>query len=173
MKKIAWYARSFLAASIFCAVAFAAVLILQPANWKPYAAMALSAGLIAAFLFFTMNQRLTAARLIVENQILHIQPAVLRERDSVKESDVESCETVEMFVSCFGILLGSKIIKFNQEGIRLKAVEIGRDYLSLDYGRDTDISNIRLIHSRPDSAVLADIIEKFRYETGITPTITH
>ena len=173
MKKIAWYARSFLAASIFCAVAFAAVLILQPANWKPYAAMALSAGLIAAFLFFTMNQRLTAARLIVENQILHIQPAVQRVRNSMKESEAESLETVEMFVSCFGILLGSKVIKFNQEGIRLKAVEIGRDYLSLDYGRDMDVRNIRLIHASPDSTVLASIIEKFRYETGITPTVTH
>ena len=172
MKKIAWYARRFMAASIFCAVAFAAALILQPPNWKPYAVVALSAGLIAIFLFFTMNQRLTAARLIVENQILHIQPAVLRERNSMKESEAEPCETVEMFVSCFGILLGSKVIKFNQEGIRLKAVEIGRDYLSLDYGRDTDIRNIRLIHSRPDSTVLTDIIEKFRYETGITPTIT-
>lgn len=173
MKKIAWYARCFMAASIFCAVTFAAALILQPPNWKPYTVVVLSAGLIAAFLFFTMSQRLTAARLIVENQILHIQPAVLRELDSMKESEAESCETVEMFVSCFGILLGSKVIKFNQEGIRLKAVEIGQDYLSLDYGRDTDIRNIRLIHARPDSAVLADIIEKFRYETGITPTITH
>lgn len=173
MKKIAWYARCFLAASIFCAAAFAAMLILQPPHWKPYAVMALSAGLIAAFFFFAMNQRLTAARLIVENQILHIQPAVLRERDSTKESEAASCETVEMFVSCFGILLGSKVIKFNQEGIRLKAVEIGRDYLSLDYGRDMDIRNVRLIHSRPDRTVLAGIIEKFRYETGITPTITH
>ena len=173
MKKIAWYARCLLAASIFCAVAFMAALILQPPNWKPYAVVGLSAGLIAAFLFFITNQRLKAARLIIENQILHIQPAVLRKRDSMKENEAESYETVEMFVSCFGILLGSKVIKFNQEGIRLKAVEIGRDYLSLDYGRDTDISNIRLIHSRPDSAVLADIIEKFRYETGITPTITH
>ena len=162
-----------MATSIICAVAFALALILQPPNWTPYAVVALMAGLIAALLFFAMNQRLTAARLIVENQILHIQPAVLRERDSMKESEAESCETVEMFVSCFGILLGSKVIKFNQEGIRLKAVEIGRDYLSLDYGRDTDIRSIRLIHSRPDSAVLTDIIEKFRYETGITPTITH
>ena len=173
MKKIARYARCFLAVSIFCAAAFAAVLLLHPTNWRLYAAMALSAGFLAAFLFFTVNQRLTAARLIVENQILHIQPAVLREHDSTKGSEAASCETIEMFVSCFGILLGSKVIKFNQEGIRLKAVEIGRDYLSLDYGRDTDIRNIRLIHSRPDSAVLASIIEKFRYETGITPTVTH
>jgi len=173
LKKIARYARCLLAASIFCAIAFAAALILQPPSWKLYAGVALTAGLIAAFLFFTMRKKLTAARLIVENQILHIQPAVQRVRNSMKESEAESLETVEMFVSYFGILLGSKVIKFNQEDIRLKAVEIGRDYLSLDYGRDTDISNIRLIHSRPDSAVLADIIEKFRYETGITPTITH
>lgn len=172
MKKIARYARRFMTASIFCATAFTAAIILQPPNWTPYAVVALIAGLIATFLFFTMNQRLTAARLIVENQILHIQPAVLREWDSMKESEAESCETVEMFVSCLGILLGSKVIKFNQEGIRLKSVEIGRDYISLDYGRDTNLRNIKLIHSRPDSAVLADIIEKFRYETGITPTIT-
>ncbi|MEL7624317.1 MAG: hypothetical protein AAGU12_12115 [Clostridiales bacterium] len=133
----------------------------------------MTAGLIVAFLFFTVRKKLTAARLIVENQILHIQPAVLREWDSMKESEIESCETVEMFVSCFGILLGSKVIKFNQEGIRLTAVEIGRDYLSLDYGRDTDIRSIRLIYSRPDSAVLGGVIEKFRYETGITPTIAN
>ncbi len=91
----------------------------------------------------------------------------------MKESEAESCETVEMYVSCFGILLGSKVIKFNQEGIRLKAVEIGRYYLSIDYGIDMDIRNIRLLYARPDSAVLAGIIEKFRYETGVTPTITH
>ena len=166
------YSRCFLAASIFCVAAFAATLILQPTTWKPYAVMALSGGTIATFLFFYMNQRLTAARLIMENQILHIQPAVQRVRGSMKESEVESCETVEMYVSCFGILLGSKVIKFNQEDIQLKAVEIGRDYLSLDYGRDTDIRSIRLIYSNPDSTVLESIIEKFHYETGVIPTIT-
>lgn len=172
MKKIIRYSRCFLAASIFCAAALAAAIILQPTNWKPYAVVTLSAGLLATFLFFTMNQRLTAARLIVENQILHIQPVVLRERDSMKESEAEFCETAEVFVSCFGILLGPKIIKFNQEDIRLKAVEIGRYYLSIDYGIDMDIRNIRLLYARPDSGILAGIIEKFRYETGITPTVT-
>lgn len=73
----------------FFAVAFTAALILQPPNLKLYAVVALSAGLIAIFLFFTMNQRLTAERLIVENQILHIQPAILRERISMKESEAE------------------------------------------------------------------------------------
>ncbi len=132
----------------------------------------LSTGLVAVSLFLTLRKKLIAALLIVENQILHIQPAVFSERGGKKEIEVHPCETVEMFVSCFGILLGAKIIKFNQEDIRLKAVEIGRDYLSIDYGTDTDIRNIRLIHARPDNAILADIIDKFRYETGITPIIT-
>ena len=90
-----------------------------------------------------------------------------------EKSEAESCEAVDMYVSCFGILLGTKVIKFNQKGIQLRAVEIGKDYLSLDYGRDRDIYNIRLIHARPDSTILESIIEKFRYETGITPTITN
>lgn len=172
MKKIARCTRCFLATCIFCAAAFAAALIFQPLNWKLYAAATLPVGLLAVFLFFAMRQRLMAALLIVENQIFHIQPAVLCERSGRDESKAQPCETVEMFVSCFGILVGSKVIRFNQDDVRLKAVEIGRDYLSLDYGRDTDIRNIRLIHSRPEGAALADIIEKLRYETGVTPTIT-
>jgi hypothetical protein len=172
LKKIAWCARCFLVASIFCAAAFAAVIILQPPNWKPYAILAFAAGLMTAFVFFTMSKKLKDAQLIVENQILHIQPAVFREPDSRKESGIQPCETIEMFVSGFGILLGSKIIKFNQAGIRLKAVEIGRDYLSIDYGTDAEVRNIRLLHARPDSAVLVGIIEKFRYETGIVPVVT-
>ena len=172
MKKIAWCAQCFLAASIICVAAFATVIILQPPNWKPYTILALAAGLMTAFLFFTMSKKLRDAQLIVENQIFHIEPAVYRKPEDRKESGIQPCETVEMFVSGFGILLGSKIIKFNQEGIRLKAVEIGRDYLSIDFGTDVEIRNIRLLHIRPDSAALAGIIEKFRYETGITPTIT-
>jgi len=173
LKKIAWQARCSLMASVFCASAFAAALVLQPSDWKTYAAVALSAGVVSAFLFFAASKKRAAARLIVENQILHIQPAVFRERDGRKESEIRSCETVEMFVSCFGILLGSKVVKFNQEGIRLKAVEIGRDYLSMDYGRDAEARTIRLLYARPDGDALAGILEKFRYETGVTPTIAH
>lgn len=172
LNKIAWYARCFLTSSIFCAAAFAAVIIMQPPNWKPYAILSLAAGLMTAFLFFTMSKKLKDARLIVENQILHIQPAVFREPSNRNESGIQPCETVEMFVSGFGILLGSKIIKFNREGIRLKAVEIGQDYLSIDYVTDAEARNIRLLHARPDSSTLAGIIEKFRYETGILPVVT-
>ena len=136
-------------------------------GWKPYA-VALTAGLVASFLFHH-EPRLIAARLIVENQILHIQPAVLRERNGMRKQ-AESCEpsrcSCPALESCWALRSSSLIRR-----VSAQAVEIGRDYLSLDYGGDTDFRNIRLIHSRPDSAVLAGIIEKFRYGTGITPRL--
>lgn len=144
----------------------------------------LSVSTLAAVLVIREYSRLKTAKLIIENQILYIQPMAMGvlgwengssgriDKDLGKDAAGSPAESIEVFVSCFGILLGSKIIKFNQQGIRLKAVEIGRYYLSIDYGTDMDIRNIRLLYARPDSAVLADIIEKFRYETGIMPTIT-
>lgn len=133
--------------------------------------MILSAVILAAALAVRESRRLSAARLIVENQILHIQPAVFQMQRNGKRSDYHWKEPVEVFVSCFGILLDSKIIKFNQEGIRLKAAGIGRGYLSLHYGTDTVTRKVRLFHAGADSGRLEDIIERFRYETGITPVL--
>ncbi len=170
MKNITLYTRLFFVVSILCTAVFVIALILQPPNWKAFGSIALATGFINAILFRVVSKNMKATQLIVENQILHIQPAVLRKGDS-RETETKVCETVEMFVSCFGILLGSKIIKFNQDGIRLKAVEIGGDYVSIDYGTNMNIWNVRLLYARPDSAALGDIVEKFHYETGIMPTI--
>lgn len=128
----------------------------------------LSVSTLAAVFIFLEYSRLKTSKLIIENQILHICPAVIEGRDAMGSS----VESMEVFVSCFGILLGSNIIKFNQEGIRLKSVEIGRHYLSIDYGTDVDIQSIRLLYARPDCATIAGIIEKFRYETGVVPCVT-
>ena len=43
----------------------------------------------------------------------------------------------------------------------------------MDYGRDAEARTIRLLYARPDGDALAGILEKFRYETGVTPTIAH
>ena len=139
---------------------------------------------LPAVLAIQEYSRLKTAKLIIENKILYIQPMAMSglgwenrglgriDKDLGKDVSVLPTESIEVFVSCFGILLGSKIIKFNQEGIQLKAVEIGRHYLSVDYGTGSNSRNIRLLYARPDNDILAGIIEKFRYETGITPTIT-
>lgn len=123
-----------------------------------------------AGLWIREYRKLKIARLIIENHILHIRPAVIS--DSAGDAlNPEDAETIEVFVSYFGILLDTKIIKFNQDGIRLKALEIGRDFVSLTYGTEKRMQNIRLLRAESAAGELAKIVERFRYETGIVPVI--
>ena len=172
MEKLLLRTRSSLAAVVVCAAALAVALVQRPPHWAAYALMMLAAGLAALRLYISARKKLISAQLIVENAILYIEPAVLRGRDG--EGEENPCKTICMYVSVFGILLGGAIITWGQDGDRdgrLKAVEIGRDYLSIDYGTKKEAQNIRLLYARPDSDSLAGIVEKFRYETGIVPVV--
>jgi hypothetical protein len=133
-------------------------------------AVSIPASVWLAVFWVREYRRLQAAMLIIENQILHIYTAVTSRgyNDAAKP---ENAETVEVFVSYFGILLDSKVIKFNQDKIFLKTVEIGRDFISLSYGTDRWIKNIRLLRSAISDEELENIIKQFRYETGIIPTV--
>ena len=157
------------ASTLFMAVSFLSFIAEAQSNGLRLPFL-LSLSALAAGLAIREYRRFKAARLIFENRILHIRPAVIDNAET-EDTDLIS-ESIGVFVSCFGILMGAKIIKFNQEGIRLKAVEIGLDYISLEYGTDTYTRKIKLLHARPDRTVLADIIEKFRYEAGIVPVVT-
>lgn len=126
----------------------------------------LLASILSAVLSVRVGRRLSAASLIVENQILHIESAAFQTRHTGKPE-----QDAEVYVSCFGLLLDSKIIKFNQEGIRLKAVEIGGYWLSLDYGTDTITRKVRLHYTGVEIGRLEDIVERFRYETGVLPVL--
>ena len=131
-------------------------------------AVTLAASGCSAGLWLGEYKKLKMAQLIVENQILHIRPAVISAGDAEEPEDAGS---IEVFVSYFGILLDSKIIKFTYDGIRLQAVEFGRDFISLTYGTDKRVQNIRLLCEVVDRNELEEIVEKFRYETGIVPVI--
>jgi hypothetical protein len=114
--------------------------------------------------------KLKVARLIAENPILHIHTAVISDisGEAAQPGDIENTEVI---ISYFGILLDEKIIKFNQDGIRLRAVVIGSDYISFTYGTEKRTHNIRLLRPTIDPATMEEISERFRYETGITPTL--
>lgn len=58
-------------------------------------------------------KKLLAAQLIIENQIIHIQSAVIADK-AFDEGEYENVGGIEVFVSNFGILLDSRVIKFNQ-----------------------------------------------------------
>lgn len=132
------------------------------------AGVVIASGVAAAFWLRGVG-KLKIARLIAENPILHINTAVISDL-SGEAAQPEKNENTEVIVSYFGILLGEKIIKFNQNGIRLRTVEIGADFISFTYGTEKRTQNIWLLRPAIDPATLEKISEKFRYETGITPT---
>ena len=133
------------------------------------ASVIIASGISAGFWIREIG-KLKIARLIAENPILHISTAAISDI-SAEASQPENIENTEVFVSYFGILLDEKIIKFNQDGIRLRAVEIGTDFISFTYGTEKRTQYIRLLRPAIDPAAMEKICERFRYETGITPTL--
>ena len=172
MKKIALNERTALAAVIIFAATLTAALCIRFSGWEYCSLFALMGATLAAALYFAARRKLMTAKTIADSAVICIQPAVICGRADEEKDKEELRENFGIYVSCFGILLGTKIIEFNQNGVWLKNVEIGQDYILFGYGASGDqLQNIRLLYSRPDEAALADIIENFRKETGVTPTI--
>ncbi|MEA4816424.1 MAG: hypothetical protein VB120_06170 [Lachnospiraceae bacterium] len=171
MKKLTLYANCLLAALILEVIIFTGIIISQPLKWELFAGPLLAAALITALFLITAFKNIKTAQLIIENQIMYVMPMVFQMQKNGKTSELFARDFVEVFVSCFGILLDSKIIRFNQNGIRLKKVELGRDFILLTYGTNLKTQTSRILHSETENSVLLKIAEKFRYETGIIPSI--
>lgn len=136
----------------------------------PLLAVMASVSVMTAVLCIRALGKLKGARLIAENPILHVRTAVISDL-SDEAARPENSEGSEVFISYFGILLDAQIVKFNQDGIRLRAVEIGDGFIALTYGTKKRMQNIRLLRPPIAQAAMAEICERFRYETGITPTL--
>ncbi len=134
----------------------------------PLVCIMIASAVAAGFWLRGLN-KLKIARLIAENPILHIRTAVISDLsgEAVQQSEPENTEVI---VSYFGILLDDRIIKFNQDGIRLRDVNIGGDFISFTYGTEKRIHNIRLLRPSIEQTELDKVAEKLRFETGITPT---
>jgi len=160
--------------SVLSAIACALVVIFGAIPPQTLAYLLLAVLLLitgtSAVLWLRGCGRLKMIRLIAENPILHIRTAVVSDLLG-KTTPPKDTENTEVIISYFGILLDTKIIKFNQDGIKLMTVEIGEDFISFTCGTDRRTQNIRLLHPAIDSAMMNEISERFRYETGITPTL--
>ena len=121
---------------------------------------------VLAIVFISLSiyeyRKLCLARLITENSILDVQAV---------EYNGEYNYDIKFIISCFGILLGSKVIKFNIDKILLKEVKISKETISIFYGKGSIRSNIKLLHGIKNGNELLRVIEKFRFETGITPIV--
>lgn len=112
--------------------------------------------------------RLRSADLIIDNQILHIRPAVV---DS-KECGSTGAEGIDIYLSCFGILLSSRVICFNRKSNKLSSVEIGKNFISLSYGTAQHTEKTRLLIEPINAEIMKSIAERFRFETGVVAVFT-
>lgn len=127
------------------------------------------ATMILAALSIREHKKLQTAEMIIDNQILHIRPAAIETGGGRRPLPAEA---IEVYISGFGVLLDSEVIKFNMDGIYLKGVEIDSEYLCLAYGANLNTQKTRILHGAIDSREMGDIVEKFNFETGIVPIIT-
>ncbi len=105
---------------------------------------------------------LKSARLIAENELLHVCPAVIRTENSIQPGST----AMEVSISCFGILLNTQVIRFNRKANRLRRVEIGRDMIVLIYGTDAQMEKTAILHEPMDRDAAQSIARQFRFETG-------
>lgn len=128
----------------------------------------LAGGILICVLLKDINN-FKIARLIRENFILKVKTAVIREIPD-KDCHDKHMEDTDIFVSYFGILINGKIVKFNQDGVRLSAMSIGNDFISFTYGNEKKIQNLRIVRPNIEPEAMEEMINRFRFETGITPT---
>ena len=162
-----------MAAAFVCIALLALALCLRFSYWEHCTVFSLMGGTLALALFLAARKKLMTARAIVESAVICIEPAVICGQGQAAKEEEGLREDFGIYVSCFGILLGTKLIKFNQDGIWLRAVEIGADSISFGYGASSEeLQTIRLLYSRPSEDTLADVMESFRKETGVMPSLT-
>ena len=173
MKKLKMHALCSLATAVVFVAAGTAVLILRPPYWAAYAPVIMAIGLAALLYYFPARKDFKSAQIIIENAIIRIQPAEIRGRTEWDMEEAEKLrESSTIYISTFGVLLGGKTINWGGDSDkRLKAVEIGCDYISIDHGAKENDQNVRLLYARPGEDELTEIIEKFRYETNVVPSV--
>lgn len=101
------------------------------------------------------------ANLILDNEILYV--------DIVETANIQ----LKACVSCFGILIGSKVIKYNMGGVDLKEINIDDKYLNISVAKGKKTENIKVLYGNMNKEELHRFIYKFNFETGIMPKLKH
>lgn len=119
-------------------------------------------------------KKLMMAKLIIDNRIMHIRQAqIIDDKNNAFSQNKKLPSDIEIFISCFGILVDSRIIKFNLDGVTLQTVELSDRYITLTYGTKRKSEKIRILHETLTFQEMIRITESFRYETGVTPILVN
>lgn len=125
---------------------------------------------ILLFMITLSYRKIMLAKLIIENRIVHLKQTqgVLSNED---ETDPHDYSDKEVFISCFGLMMDNKIIKFNLDGILLKSVELNEQCMTITFGTTKKNKKIRIEHAPMTVQDMIRISEKIRYETGVIPVL--
>lgn len=126
---------------------------------------------IMIYLLIIDIKNLKISSLIKENFILKVKTAVINDISGKEITKPTYLEDTEIFVSYFGIFFNGKIVRFNQDRIRLIAMDIGSDFISFTYGNEKQMRSLRILRPDIEPEAMSEMIKKFRFEMGITPTI--
>lgn len=111
------------------------------------------------------------AALILENEIMKIKVARIEHETSRNNAYIPTTYYLDASISCFGVLLDTKIIKFNREKISLNSIEIRRDAISFTYSSQGVSEKLTILHGALDKKQIQCIVDRFRYETGVIPRV--
>ena len=109
---------------------------------------------------------LSAARLIEENEILRIASLRSETVGKKKGADFAPGPGIVIVVSCFGILAGDRVVRYNTGGIHLTGVEIDPCEICLTCEKGGRRRKIRILCRWKDREQMKQAAQTLFYETG-------
>jgi len=117
----------------------------------------LVSGIFLLIMSYRQYLMLLRARLIIENQLLHI-PATNASDES---------KAIDIYFSCFGMLLGDKVIPFDAGNEKLHSMYIDENSVTITYGRENCKKTVELSKYLLADYDLNYFTEKLNFETGV------
>ena len=125
--------------------------------------------LISLVLLVRQSRLLYDATLIWDNRILAVPSALISTEGSLRQAD-----TVEIVVSTFGMLIGSRIYRWGLDGVhgvRLSAVQIDKERMYLTFGDKDQTMRVELLHGMLHKQTVVEAAQKLLHETGVTAVV--
>ena len=109
-------------------------------------------------------KKLRLAKLIIDNNIAFIENVCIKHT----HKNEKETEKIGVYISCFGVMDGSKIIKYNMDGIILKSIVIDNRSICLTREKDHNETILNVPYGKMAKIELLDFAKRFEYETGVT-----
>lgn len=109
-------------------------------------------------------KKFSLAKLIIDTNIAFIENVCIKQT----HKNEKETEKIGVYISCFGVMDGSKIIKYNMDGIILKSIVIDNRSICLTREKDDNETILNVPYGNMAKIELIDFARRFEYETGVT-----